>query len=210
MSVQNVSGISTVSTKGLLKAQTQNAEQPIQTEKKGGKKKIMLALGALAAVGIAGVAIAKGKKAPLETINLDKFKEIGTFNKGVASIDGKPFTGIINASNKNGDFALEYKKGVLQSSKKFQTGVLDGAPIFEKKYFTNKAGEKVVQKFEQGLTGLIKTAETIFKKDGLIIKETNHETVQNGSIVMQTLRTILDEGKIADQVFHEQPIPIIK
>ena len=209
MSVQNVSGINTVGAKSLPAKQIQSTEQ-IQTEKKGGKKKLALALGALAAVGIAGIAIAKGKKAPLETINLDKFKEIGTFNKGFASIDGKPFTGIINASNKNGNFVLEYVDGILQSSKKFETGVLDGAPVLEKRYFTNKAGEKVVQKFEQGFTGLIKTAETTFKKDGLILKETNKETVKNGAVVMQTVRTILDEGKVADQVFHEQAIPLIK
>lgn len=92
-------------------------------EVKDGKKKLALALGGLATIGLAALLIAKGRKTPSE-MSIGKFKKAGGFEKvnndGVthtlALYKKKPYTGTIKVANKNGDYQLKYTDGILNSS----------------------------------------------------------------------------------------------
>ncbi len=119
-----------------------DSKKDIKEVIKDNKGKIALGLSALAAVGIAAVAISRGKKVPSE-LSIDDFKKIGKFDKGTATVKGKPFSGIINVTNKRGNYALEYTDGALRSS----TFSLDGEVPKSKKVYSEKDGTKVVQYF---------------------------------------------------------------
>lgn len=127
-----------------------NEKKDIKEVLQENKGKIALGLSALAAVGVAAVAISRGKKLPSE-LSLDDFKKIGKFNKGAATVKGKPFNGVINVTNQKGNYALEYADGVLKSStfSKRVSGSLDGEVPKFKKVYSEKDGTKVIQHFDR-------------------------------------------------------------
>lgn len=120
MPVQSVS-LNNVAFRG----ETPKTETAPKTEAKTAEKqnadgkKIAIALGGLAAAGIAAVLIGKGKKVPSE-LSIEEFKKIGSFDKGFAIAKKKPFSGIINVTNANGKYAIEYDKGILKESVQFK------------------------------------------------------------------------------------------
>ena len=118
---------------------------------KDNKGKIALALGALAAAGVAAVALTRGKKVPSE-MSIDDFKKIGKFEKGAATVNGKPYTGVINVTNKKGTYALEYADGALKSStlgKSVEgTGSLDIKLPLSKKVYSTNDGVRTVEEFD--------------------------------------------------------------
>ncbi len=108
-------------------ATSPNEKKDIKEFIKDNKGKIALGLGALAAAGVAAVAISRGKKVSPELkingfkeipseLSIDDFKKIGKFDKGMATVNGKPFSGVINVTNKKDKYALEYADGTLKSS----------------------------------------------------------------------------------------------
>ncbi len=113
-------------------------------------KKIAIALGGLAAAGIAAVLIGKSRKVPSE-LSLEEFKKIGSFDKGFATAKKKPFSGIINTANKNGNYKLEYDKGVLKQSTLFKEIAFPEfrqpepkmMPVSKKVYSNGDEGKKV-------------------------------------------------------------------
>ena len=115
-----IGAISNVNTfKGTQEASTvtsPNEKKDIKEVVKDNKDKIALGLGALAAVGIAAVAISRGKKVPSE-LSIDDFKKIGKFDKGVATVKGQPFSGVIDVINEENKYALEYVSSILRISK---------------------------------------------------------------------------------------------
>lgn len=138
MFMQNVSSARNVNFKGNeINSKDSNTTQP-QSNIKDGKKKLALALAALGAAAVAGVAIYKGKGTKLRNV---------TFNKGIAfSQNGDKFTGKIKDKLANGDnIVMEYVDGVLQKS------VRSGQVNFEKVYETVN-NEKIVKKTINGVT----------------------------------------------------------
>lgn len=123
-----------------------NEKKDIKEVIKDNKGKIAIGLGALAAIGIATVAIATRKKIPSE-LSLDEFRKIGKFDKGAATVKGKPFSGVINVTNKKGKHVLEYADGTLKSSTKY----VDSDAI-SKKVYTEKDGAKIIEKFSKTKT----------------------------------------------------------
>lgn len=162
-----------------------NEKKDIKEVLQENKGKIALGLSALAAVGIAAVAISRGKKLPSE-LSLDDFKKIGKFNKGAATVKGKPFNGVINVTNQKGNYALEYADGVLKSST-FSgrvSGILDGEVPKFKKVYSEKDGTKVIQHFNRGYVlkadkngqkvpslGWVPTGEKTIISDSKVVKE---------------------------------------
>ena len=131
-----------------------DSKKDIKEVIKDNKGKIALGLSALAAVGIAAVAISRGKKAPSE-LSIDDFKKIGKFDKGVATVKGKPYSGVINVTNKEGKYALEYADGVLKTSTKYVDGGefkghKFGLQPYSKKVYTEKDGVKTIEFFDYG------------------------------------------------------------
>jgi len=142
-----------------FKGETQKTEEPdvIDVQKEAEKpvddnaKKITLALGGLAAVGIGAVLISRSKKVPQE-LSIEEFKKIGKFDKGIAKAKGKLFTGAIDVPAKDGKFIIEYENGVLKQSTKYLTTELPGLKPFlmpgtKKVYSTNDDGAKTVQTY---------------------------------------------------------------
>ena len=130
---------------------TSGKKKDIKEVIKDNKGKIALGLSALAAVGIAAVAISRGKKAPSE-LSVDDFKKIGKFDKGVATVKGKPYSGVINVTNKEGKYALEYVDGALKTSTKYVDGGefrghKFGLQPYSKKVYTEKDGVRTVENF---------------------------------------------------------------
>lgn len=171
-----IGAISNVNTfKGTQEASTAtspNEKKDIKEVVKDNKGKIALGLGALAAVGIAAVAISRGKKVPSE-LSIDDFKKIGKFNKGVATVKGKPFNGMINVVNKEKGrkYVLEYTDGVLKSSTYYDNiyvwpnklskktySIKDGAHVIEEEVF-----KQTLQK-EPGITRRIINGDRIIKE----------------------------------------------
>ena len=124
-------------------ATSPNEKKDIKEVVKDNKGKIALGLSALAAVGIAAVAITRGKKVPSE-LSIDDFKKIGKFDKGVATVKGQPFSGVIDVINEENKYALEYADGVLKSST--SSRVSDGK-LFTKKVYSEKDGVKTIENF---------------------------------------------------------------
>ena len=149
-----VNSVNSVSMKGNIETQVisnPNEKKEIKEVIKDNKGKIALALGALAAVGVAAVAISRGKKVPSE-LSIADFKKIGKFDKGVATVKGKPYSGVINVTNKEGKYALEYADGVLKSSTKYVDGGEFNGYKFgfmprRKKVYTEKDGVRTVENF---------------------------------------------------------------
>lgn len=111
-------------------------------------KKVIATLVSLGIAATAGIAIiAKAKSGKQTDLNLEKFKEIGHFEKGQAFVKNKPYTGIINVVNKNGIFALKYENGKLIES--INTTSLYGIKqLFNKKvYSISDKGEKIIKSF---------------------------------------------------------------
>lgn len=130
-----------------------NEKKDIKEVIKDNKGKIAIGLGALAAIGIATVAIATRKKIPSE-LSLDEFRKIGKFDKGAATVKGKPFSGVINVANKKGKYVLEYADGTLKSSTfSERVGLIDNIEAYlplSKKVYSNKDGVKTIEKFSYG------------------------------------------------------------
>ncbi len=132
-----------------------NEKKDIKEVIKDNKGKIAIGLGALAAIGIATVAIATRKKIPSE-LSLDEFRKIGKFDKGAATVKGKPFSGVINVTNKKGKYALEYADGTLKSSTFSKSaGSIDNVEAYSllsKKVYSNEDGVKTIEKFSKTKT----------------------------------------------------------
>ena len=156
-----------------------DSKKDIKEVIKDNKGKIALGLSALAAVGIAAVAISRGKKAPSE-LSIDDFKKIGKFDKGFATVKGKPYSGVINATNKEGKYALEYADGALKSSTKVDGGEFKGYKFglqpFSKKVYTEKDGVRTVENFyrdysQKAAEVWIPTGRKTIISDGKVTKE---------------------------------------
>jgi len=132
--VNSISNIQTV--KVPEKAGTKEKKTPIeQNEIKDGKKKILLAIGALAIVGAAriGINVAKNMTCHARIAFEEKMKHYASlkdikFNKGIATENGKKFTGFIHHNTKNGTVTLEYKDGLIRRA---SSSGIDHAPYFE-------------------------------------------------------------------------------
>lgn len=106
-------------------------------ENKGNGKKLLLALGGLAAAGAAAYLLLKKGKA----INLEQFKESGYFDLGKAFFKGKPFSGKITVGADDAQKVITYEKGKMVSA--LANGVL-------KKYNYDEADKLVsVDKFSK-------------------------------------------------------------
>ena len=123
------------------------------------KKKLVIALSSLAAIGAAGIVIAanvKKGKLPQKLANIK-------FESGIAKDKrGNLFTGIINDTLKNGDLVqLTYKDGVIQSSAR------QGTKNLSKTYSYDALGNltKITTQNDGNIIEFIKT------KYGHIIKE---------------------------------------
>ena len=169
-----IGAISNVNTfKGTQEASTvtsPNEKKDIKEVVKDNKGKIALGLGALAALGIAAVAISRGKKVPSE-LSIDDFKKIGKFDKGVATVKGQPFSGVIDVINEENKYVLEYTDGVLKSSTYYDNiyvwpnklskktySIKDGAHVIEEEVF-----KRTLQK-EPGITRRIINGDRIIKE----------------------------------------------
>ena len=145
---------STQTFKGEQEAAQKSEKKQIKQILSENKEKILIGLGALAVIGVATVAIAKNKKVPFE-FNVDEFKKIGKFDKGVATLNktGEKYTGKITCQLDDGSYVLmEYADGLLQKSKKTAK---DGAEIFNKIYERNDEGAiKVVKNLIKGADGV--------------------------------------------------------
>lgn len=146
-------------------ATSPNEKKDIKEVIKDNKGKIALGLSALAAVGVAAVAISRGKKVPSNVglddftkvpseLSIDDFKKIGKFDKGTATVKGKPFSGVINVTNKKGKYALEYTDGVLKSSTKYidrgeSLGYKIGFQPHSKKVYMEKDGVRTVENLDR-------------------------------------------------------------
>ena len=123
-------------------ATSPNEKKDIKEVIKDNKGKIALGLSALAAAGVAAVAISRGKKVPSE-LSIDDFKKIGKFDKGTATVKGKPFSGVINVTNKYDKYALEYADGTLKSST--HSKLADIPTVISKKTYSVEDGAHVVE-----------------------------------------------------------------
>lgn len=129
----------------------ENKEEKQAKTKIDGKKLLILAAAATATAAIAGIAIYNHKKS-LTNLNIDKFKKIGSFEKGKATIKNKPFSGEITVPNKNGKIIMEYKDGNLVQSTKYSplrkplSSEMVDVPIMTKTYET-KDGIKTIKQF---------------------------------------------------------------
>ena len=168
-----------------------NKEKNVKEVIKDNKGKIALGLSALAAVGVAAVAISRGKKLPSE-LSLDDFKKIGKFNKGAATVKGKPFNGVINVTNQKGNYALEYADGVLKSStfSKRVSGSLDGEVPKFKKVYSEKDGTKVIQHFDR--TYVSKADKNGQKVASLEWVPTEKITISDSKVVKERMGTTGD------------------
>ena len=173
-----------------------NDKKDIKEVIKDNKGKIALGLSALAAVGIAAVAITRGKKVSVPNVSsevspeilsevpsklsIDDFRKIGKFDKGSATVNGKPFSGIIDVTNKRGKYVLEYADGALKSSTKyFDGGEFNGYKIglkpYSKKVYTEKDGVRTMEIFyfdysQKNVERWVPGSKTIIT-DNKIIKE---------------------------------------
>lgn len=131
-----------------------NEKKDIKEFIKDNKGKIALGLGALAAAGVAAVAISRGKKVSPELkingfkeipseLSIDDFKKIGKFDKGMATVNGKPFSGVINVTNKKDKYALEYADGTLKSST--HSKLTDIPAVISKKTYSVEDSAHVVE-----------------------------------------------------------------
>lgn len=184
-------------------------------------KKVALTFSALAAFGVAAVAIAcKIRKG--NVLSLEKFKQLGKFEKGDAILnDGKKFTGRINYIGKNGEkFLIEYYDGKLAKSFKKTLGNVDG---FEKTYQYAENGIKHIyitakdkkgsQKFitqaskdgkrtylsEQTPDGYIRAQ--YFNEDGIRLKS-DGEFLQGGGYKGESFR---GDGKTVEALLESSP-----
>ena len=137
MEIQRVSFINNDNRINTAKT-TENKKENKEIDKNG-KKKIALALGALAVIGIAGAALYK--KGKIKSLADIKFSGGNAFTS-----DGKSFSGIIKDKLSNGDkIKLIYEDGIIQYSER------KGGQNFKKIYETIN-GEKIVKKFEDGIS----------------------------------------------------------
>ena len=130
-----------------------NDKKDIKEIIKDNKDKIAIGLGALAAAGVAAVAISRGKKVSPELkingfkeipseLSIDDFKKIGKFDKGMATVNGKPFSGVVCVTNKENKYAIEYIDGVLKTS---TLGA--GNKPYIRKVYEEKDGVKIIEDF---------------------------------------------------------------
>lgn len=162
-------------------------QKKIQEENKDGRKKLALTLLAAGAIAIAAIAI---KKRP---ISINRFKEIGTFEDGMAikkGLDGvkRGYNGTIKVPSKNGDVTvLKYVNGIIKSSIKKSS---DGKIIFEKTYNNSlKEGQYAVSSVRTQMPN--KITEFIKNKNG-------HTITENGIIKKALIEKNNGEKIIAD------------
>lgn len=184
-----VNSVNSVSMKGNIETQgisNPNEKKDIKEVIKDNKGKIALALGALAAAGVAAVAISRGKKIPSE-LSIDDFKKIGRFDKGMASVKGKPFSGVINVTNKNGQYALEYADGALKSSTLSES--LSGLPIM-KKVYSSKDGARTIENFN--FAHVLRLGEDGQKVGNLEWMPTGDKTIITSNKIVKEHKSPLD------------------
>lgn len=144
-------------------------------------KNTLLGLGALAALGVASVfmhnkALVKKAAQELEQLknstklNLNDFKKVGNFDKGVATIDGKGFNGQIVTPKT----VLEYKDGVIQKSQ-LNTGDI--------KTYCNFEGTK---HYEMKPDGKLKTDGSVLKYVTINGKTTGIHRYKDGTVVIES------------------------
>ncbi len=159
--LNSLSNIKTV--KASEKPKGKEEKTPVeQKEVKDGKKKIALAMGALALAGAVGIAIISNKRAIKlpsrgKELTVEEFKKVGKFDKGIASINGEKFTGILKSKN---GFTLSYDMGELCASKR----------------------DNIIKTYERSNNGKITTVkiEKILE-DGrrMLVKETKRDKINN-------------------------------
>ncbi len=127
------------------------------------KKKLALALGALAIAGVAAIGIAMKAKSG-KPVSLSDIK----FDKGIATKDGNNFSGKIKDTLKNGDsILLEYKDGIIQTSKR------DGKKNISKT-FEYLNGDKLVHTTSDGKTSTINITKKLLRLKLTLPKKKPH------------------------------------
>lgn len=143
-------------------------ERTIKKTQKEDKKKLFLALASLSILGITAVVTANKFKQGQLTMSFDSFKNIGNFNGGMALINGKPYTGTIENTLKNGDkIKLKYVNGLIKSSKR------TGSKSFIKTFVHDNLGKISSVKTKSGgnISDFIKTDKRhIIKENGKLKK----------------------------------------
>ncbi|MCD7878656.1 MAG: hypothetical protein LUG16_01830 [Candidatus Gastranaerophilales bacterium] len=115
MEVSKVNGVS--NSQSFAQNDVKTTENSKPAEIKDGKKKLALALGALAVTGaVVATGVIAAKKGKL---NIKNLKDI-TFDKGTAlNKDGSKFTGIIEDTLKSGDkIKMNYVDGAIKTSQR--------------------------------------------------------------------------------------------
>lgn len=135
-------------------------EKTAKQEQTSTTKVVMSGLAAAAVIGAAILAVKKGCAAKaFKTVNLNQFKEAGNkFVKGKAfTKSGKPFTGVITTTAKNGMIRkMEYVNGELKEVKSFMlkkafNGETCALPVGKKTYNYAVDGKlESVDKFSWG------------------------------------------------------------
>lgn len=217
--------------------QTLGAKKPAENNGVD-KKKLALALGGLAAVGVAAVCIAKGRKAS-SGMSIEKFKKAGGFEKvnndrvsrTLATYKGKPYTGAIAVTNKNGNFNIQYKDGVLKEVLQTKGNLPDGdiaknAPQdfdgikalgMKKVYSYNDNGKlKEVARFrihssdDKTIAGGMKDGLLTYVKDSVTLLGDKEVTVKKTSPDFErikTVKTVFDEnGKMSERIQADQKL----
>ena len=129
MSIQKINAVSPQFASSVVNG-VQNGSIPANSEQKtiNVKNAVLTGLGALGVVGLAMLAIRRGKinKAGL---SLDEFRAKGNqLVKGKAvKPNGKPYTGIISSVDKKGiKTYMEYENGILKTSSKYKVEQING------------------------------------------------------------------------------------
>lgn len=102
----------------------------------------------LAAINGAAVRI---KTNFLSEFSLEEFlSKNGTFKKGAAYIDNKPYSGIIKARNGENQVLLEYSDGVLRQSTRFKQNKHNEMVPISRKIYSKKDSAKVIESYSLG------------------------------------------------------------
>ncbi len=159
-----INSINNVAFKGDLNKKQENEKQIASKENSFDKKKIALALAGLATASIAAVTIIKKKTPP--DLSFEQFKKKGKFDRGFANFKNKPYTGKITIPQDNGKIILEYSKGNLVESTKYNSS---SAATIKKIYSKNNDAQ--ITKIFTFAEGKPVLSNTLTKTNDEIIQE---------------------------------------
>lgn len=166
--IKKTDGINFVNTNNVKKDSITKTDKGPE-EIKDGKKKLALALGALAVTGaVAAGIVYKVKKGQGVTL-----KDI-QFNKGIATLKkgGQKYTGEIKHTLKNGDkVILNYADGIIQSSQR--SGSVNFNKVFNYDSLGSKNLSSIITTFANGTTREFQrtTNGHVITENGVAVKE---------------------------------------